>query len=143
MWKQRWMPPASRRLLRSSITEFHHLNGLLCQCRFLLQQLGFPLVKHVMRECNKCADLLANDASTRHARFFCFTIALFLFVFWHNSRMGQGVKKKTRIFVLLTSVLINFPFDKKGEFQGSNLTELWFCINSQRKRDEINSMIQK
>lgn len=40
----------------------HQLLPFILDCRDLLHRLGAPQISHVMRECNKCANLLSRDA---------------------------------------------------------------------------------
>ncbi|XP_058208290.1 uncharacterized protein LOC131321310 [Rhododendron vialii] len=40
----------------------HYLSSIIIQCRDLIRQLGAPPISHVMKECNKCADIISRDA---------------------------------------------------------------------------------
>lgn len=46
------------------IIQNHALISTIRDCRSLLQQLGSPPLKHICREGNKCADILAREART-------------------------------------------------------------------------------
>lgn len=48
--------------LITTATRNRHLFNIILDCRSLLQQLRNPPLRHVMREGNKCAELLAQDA---------------------------------------------------------------------------------
>lgn len=48
--------------LVNSIANTHQLHDLINACRYLCQELGNPPISHVLRESNKCADQLAQDA---------------------------------------------------------------------------------
>ncbi|KAL7237095.1 hypothetical protein ACSBR1_020212 [Camellia fascicularis] len=47
-------------LLQSTPNMQHHLNNLIFYCRFLMELLGIQAIKHIYREANECADIIAK-----------------------------------------------------------------------------------
>ncbi|GFZ13114.1 hypothetical protein Acr_23g0014990 [Actinidia rufa] len=48
-------------LIHNTIEPTHHLRFLILDCRFLMRELGLPVLMHTFREGNSCADLLAGE----------------------------------------------------------------------------------
>lgn len=55
--------------------------GMIRDCGYLMQQLGSPLLSHITRESNKCADLLARNAHDQQESFFVYPLYAGLFVY--------------------------------------------------------------